>query len=121
MPLYRESGNVWKMGMHCKREARAQYEYSRREAELFLIVPFLGDHAGPHGVGKRSPRLVAYECRGNGTLPDLAPFSDLDFFIAPPDLDWTMLHTHEDYTLGGPYFIDKSWLVPRIRDRGFNG
>jgi hypothetical protein len=47
---------------------------------------------------------MAYACAGDGALPSLSPFANLDFFIAPPDFAWTMLHTHEDYALGGPYF-----------------
>ena len=40
-------------------------------------------------------------------------FKDTDFFIVPGDFGWTMIHTHEDYELGGPYFIRKDWIRSR--------
>jgi hypothetical protein len=110
-------GSVWKLGLRHRHGLRAEVEYSRRSATAFLIVPFLGPHVGPHSIWKPGPRTVAYECHGPGSLPDLSPFSNLDFFIAPTDLSWTMLRTHEDHDLGGPYFIDKDWLVPPTRGR----
>jgi hypothetical protein len=112
-------GDVWRLGLRHKHEARAEDEYARQSAPEFLIVPFLGDHAGPHDLGKRGPRTAAYECRGGTELPALSAFSVLDFFVSPPDLSWTMLLTHEDYALGGPYFIRQEWLVPPTRKRGF--
>lgn len=111
-------GDVWKMGMRNSREARAEAEYRKRSAAVFLIVPFLGDWAGPHGLGKIE-RSIAYECRGAGPLPRLLEFNSLDFFVSPPDLSWTIVHTHEDYSLGGPYFVDREWLTPPIRRRRF--
>jgi hypothetical protein len=107
-------GNVWTQGQRHKRRARAQHEFLNRVADEFLIVPVLGKRAGPHGIGTPNPRRCAYRCRASNGLPNLAEFANLDFFIAPPDFSWTMLHTHEDYELGGPYFIDRSWLVERI-------
>jgi hypothetical protein len=108
-------GDVWKLGLRRTHGVRAENEYSQRSATLFLIVPFLGKQAGPHGLGKRGPRTAAYECRGTGELPNLSEFSHLDFFVASPDLSWTMLHTHEDYSLGGPYFMERSWLARPTR------
>ena len=110
--------NVWRLGMRHKQGARALDEAARRRADTFLIVPFLGNHAGPHALADRNPRPCAYECTGD--LPDLSPFASLDFFVAPPDLRWTLLHTHEDHALGGPYFVDRAGLVPptRRRNRG---
>src|SRR5437764_4728133 len=66
--------DVWKLGMRYKQEARAQEEYTRHRADVFLIVPFLGDQAGPHSLGKGGTRTTAYECHGTGTLPDLSEF-----------------------------------------------
>ena len=108
-------GNVWRLKLRHKCEAKAEDAYSRQYAIEFLIVPFLGDHAGPHGVGTPSPRTTAYACTGSGTLPRLAAFANLDFFVAPPDSSWTMLHTHEDYVLGGPYYVEREWLTVPIR------
>jgi len=94
-----------------KSGAKAEFEYAKEIAEQFAIVPFLGDRAGPHGLGKRGPRTAAYDCRGPGPLPDLSSFAQLDFFIVPADWTWTMLHSHEDHSLGGPYFVRREWLA----------
>jgi hypothetical protein len=93
-----------------KQGAKAQFEYSQQTAETFMIVPFLGDVAGPHSIRKRCLRTAAYECRGDGSLPDLSAFAGTDFFIVPADRSWTMIHTHEDHALGGPYFVRKDWV-----------
>ena len=93
-----------------KQGGKAQFEYSDQSAETFMIVPFLGSIGGLHSVNKSEPRKAAYECHGNGTLPDLLAFAESDFFIVPVDFSWTMIHTHEDETWGGPYFIRKDWL-----------
>lgn len=90
--------------------AKAEFEYAKEQAVQFTIVPFLGTRAGPHGLSKPGPRTAAYECRGGGSLPDLSSFAKLDFFIVPADWSWTMVHTHEDHTLGGPYFVRREWL-----------
>src|SRR5689334_2295702 len=102
-----------------KEGAKAEEEYSRQVAPIFCIVPFLGPKAGPHSIGGNwRPKTAAYQCRGDGTLPDLSAFAERDLFVAPPDLSWTMVHTHEDHALGGPYFVRREWLVPPIRKRG---
>ena len=105
-------GNGVSRSTKYKEGVRAQYEYSHQSAEVFMIVPFLGNQGGPHSITKRGPRNSAYNCVGDGKLPDLASFANLDFFIVPADLGWTMIHTHEDYEWGGPYFILKDWLEP---------
>ena len=110
-------GDVWRLKLRHKRQAKAEEAYAKQRAIEFLIVPFLGDHAGPHGVGTPSPRTTALACVGDGALPRLAAFSNLDFFVAPPDLSWTMIHTHEDYVLGGPYYIERAWLTASIRNQ----
>jgi len=88
-----------------KQGAKAQFEYAHQSAETFMIVPFLGNDGGPQSITKHGPRTAAYECHGDGTLPDLSAFANTDFFIVPTDLNLTMVHTHEDYGWGGPYFI----------------
>jgi hypothetical protein len=99
-----------KHGLRNKHGAKAQFEYSNRSAEAFLIVPFLGNIGGEYSISKRGPRKAAYECHGDGVLPDLSAFADTDFFIVPVDFSWTMIHTHEDYETSGPIFIYKDWL-----------
>jgi hypothetical protein len=106
--------------LHYKQGAKAQFEYSCQAAQVFLIVPFLGDVVGPHSIKKPGPRKSAYQCAGSGTVPDVSTFAEIDFFVAPDDWSWTMMHTHEDCGFGGPYFIRKDWLGPpgRPQPRG---
>ena len=73
-----------------KEGGKAQFEYSQQPAETFLIVPFLGNVAGPQSINKPGPRKAAYECHGDGVLPDLSAFADTDFFIVPADFTWTI-------------------------------
>ena len=77
-----------------------------------MIVPYLGNGGWPQSFGKSGPHKAAYECHGDGTLPDLLTFAETDFFVLPDDSSWTMIHTHEDETWGGPTFIRKAWLAP---------
>lgn len=102
-----------------KEGAKAQFEYSQQSAETFMIVPFLGNVAGPHSINKPGARKAAYECHGDGTLPDLSAFAPTDFFVVPEDFSWTMMHTHEDYGFGGPYFVRKDWLGPPTTKRAW--
>jgi hypothetical protein len=87
---------------HLRRGAKAEHEYLREPCTNYLIVPFSGAVVGlpMHVLGRR---LDAYECRG--PLVPLGAFCDVEFFICPSDFAWTMIHTHEDHALGGPYFI----------------
>jgi hypothetical protein len=109
-------GKVWDLGLRYKHGVRAQAEYAQQTTKAFVIIPFLGDSAGPHSIGKRT-RTAAYECLASSDLPDLSEFANMDFFISPPDLSWTMLHTHEDQGFGGPYFVQRKLLVPPARKR----
>jgi hypothetical protein len=111
-------GDVWRLGMRHKQGQKAQGHYAAQVASEFLIVPFLGDVAGPHSIGDHGPVAAAYQCRGDGRLPDLSQFTpSVDFFVIPPDFNWTMVHTHEDHEFGGPYFIQAEWLTPPTRRR----
>ena len=113
-------GNCFDRRFRQKEGGKAQFEYSSQIAARFLIVPFLGNVGGPHSINKRGPRKAAYDCHGDGNLPDLSAFAPTDFFIVPDDLSWTMIHTHEDAMFGGfggPYFVRKEWLVPAKRKR----
>jgi hypothetical protein len=104
--------------VHQKQGAKAQFEYAQQSSEAFRIVPFLGSVAGPHSIGTSGPRKAAYDCQGGGTLPDLSAFAGTEFFIVPADWSWTMIHTHEDYALGGPYFVRREWLGLPSRKKG---
>lgn len=108
-------GNCFEFRCRLREGGRAQFEYSQEVAECFMVVPFLSNVGGPHSINKSGPGTAAYQCQGDGRLPDLSSFKDIDFFIMPPDLAWTMIHTHEDHGFGGPYFIRREWVVPPTR------
>jgi hypothetical protein len=89
--------------------ARADHEYRCQSCSHYLIVPFsAGVPALPVHVNRQA--IDAYQCRG--PLISLGAFCDAEFFISPPDLTWSMIHTHEDHAFGGPYFIRAEW-IPR--------
>jgi len=87
--------------------AKADYEYQQEPCTHYLIVPFSSGIAGlpVHVLGQC---MGAYECRG--PLAALGAFCDVEFFVCPTDFSWTMIHTHEDHALGGPYFIRAEWI-----------
>jgi hypothetical protein len=95
---------------------RAEAEFAREAANRFFIVPFLNERGVPQAIGDRLVSC-AYECAGK--LVPLGDFAGRDLFVAPPDFAWTMIHTHEDHALGGPYFSRAEWLVPPTRRRGW--
>jgi hypothetical protein len=87
--------------------AKADHEYLRQPCTHYLLVPFsAGVRELPvHVLGRL---LGAYDCRG--PLVPLGAFCDVEFFVSPTDFSWTMIHTHEDHALGGPYFIRSEWV-----------
>ena len=97
--IYGKTGNL---GGQRRRGHKALSEYQRESAVNFIIVPFL--HGGPY-TQKSKTRTTAYECHGNGMLPILSSFCAVELFISPPDMSWTMIHTHEDHGYGGPDFV----------------
>ena len=90
---------------------KAEHEFAREPCTHYLIVPFTSDvpRIPMHIQGRGKRTLDAYECEG--PLVALGEFCQAEFFVAPLDLSWTMVHTHEDHALGGPYFIRREWLV----------
>jgi hypothetical protein len=87
--------------------ARADHEYRKQVCDHYFVVPFgTGVEKLPvHVVGP--PLIEAYECRG--PLVPLGAFHNAEFFVCPPDLSWTMVHTHEDHAVCSPYFIRAEW------------
>jgi hypothetical protein len=90
--------------------AKAVNEFVRETPEQWLLVPFLAPVPGtPVSPSSRRQRfLSAFECCG--PLLELGEFCGDEFFIAPLDFSWTFIATHEDYSLGGPYFVRQEWL-----------
>lgn len=87
--------------------AKADYEYRCQPCAHYLIVPFSAAVPGLP-VHRGGQTLAAYGCRG--PLIALGAFCNAEFFICPTDLSWSMIHTHEDHVLGGPYFIRADWI-----------
>jgi hypothetical protein len=86
---------------------RADHEFGRQACDHYFVVPFSANVDGlPIHVDNMM--IGAYECRG--PLVSLAAFHDSEFFVCPPDLSWSMVYTHEDHSMGGPYFIRTEWL-----------
>lgn len=90
-----------------KQGAKAEHAYAAAVCDQYFVVPFSSDVAGlPVRVRDRS--LSAYRCRG--PLVPLGEFHNSEFFVCPLDYAWTMVHTHEDHSFGGPYLITEDWL-----------
>jgi hypothetical protein len=100
-------GQAFRGRSRLRHGAKADYEYRGESCDHYLIVPFSTGVAGlpVHVLGRR---LSAHECRG--PLVPMGAFCDVEFFVCPADFAWAMVHTHEDYELGGPYFIRVEWL-----------
>jgi hypothetical protein len=103
----RVSGRAFRARPRLRRGPKAEHEYRSQACDHYLIVPFSASVAGlPVHVYRQA--IAAYECRG--PLIALGMFCDAEFFISPPDLTWTMIHTHEDHAIEGPYFILADWI-----------
>jgi hypothetical protein len=100
-------GHVFRPGQRLRHGAKAVHEYLSESATRWMLVPFLANVPGtPTHVLAR--RLSAFDCEG--PLVELAEFSDAVFFVSPADLAWTFVRTHEDFALGGPYFLRAEWI-----------
>lgn len=88
--------------------SRAEFEYASQPAGRWLVVPLSAGVAGT-SVSPIRPGECGYECEG--PLVPLGAACWVEFIVSPADLSWTMLHTHEDHALGGPYFVRREWLA----------
>lgn len=87
--------------------ARADFELARQASCRWLIVPLRAGVAGTP-INPRGRVLNGYECEG--VVVPLGALCGAEFAVSPVDLSWAMLYTHEDYALGGPYFVHQVWL-----------
>jgi hypothetical protein len=100
-------GHAFRGRPRLRHGAKAEREYRSQTCDHYRIVPFSADVSGlPVHVFRQA--IGAYECCG--PLVALGAFCDAEFFISPLDLAWAMIHTHEDYAFGGPYFIRADWI-----------
>ena len=86
---------------------RAVHEFLHQPEERWSLVPFLSDVPGTP-VSVRGPAMSAFAC--DGPLVAMGAFGNVEFFVSPPDLSWTFVHTHEDFAPGGPFFVRAEWL-----------
>lgn len=100
-------GHAFRPGLRHRHGAKALHEYLAEAPRQWVLVPFLANVPGTpmHVLG---PRLSAFECEG--PLLELGEFNDVEFFVSPPDYAWTLVRTHEDFELGGPYFVRHEWV-----------
>lgn len=80
------------------------------ETNLILLMLSSRIDAFPITTNHRSNS--AYEFNGNAI--DLSQFHDLEFAVFPVTYDWTLVHTHEDGAMGGPYFIRANQLSTEV-------
>jgi hypothetical protein len=100
-------GRAFRGRPRLKHGFRADHEYAWQSCDHYLVVPFSTGVAGLplHVLGRT---ISAYECCG--PLLPLGDYHNAEFFVCPLDLSWTMVHTHKDHALGGPYFIRAEWM-----------
>jgi hypothetical protein len=101
-------GNAFCRGMRYKEGVKAQYALSQVEGGSFLLLSMPSKLAF-WGTSERCPEW-GYTCNAP-QVPDLGSFCNLDFVMPAADFSWTMVYTHEDFTLGGPYFAERDWLA----------
>jgi hypothetical protein len=98
---------VFRSRLRHRHGAKAVYAYLNERATSWMLVPFLSNVYGTP-IHVATPRLSAFECEGR--LLELGDFSEMEFFVCPPDFAWTFVRTHEDFALGGPYFVRADWV-----------
>jgi hypothetical protein len=101
-------GKAWIQRSRMRRGVKAEAEYLQQPCEHYLIVPFTANVEGtPIHVYRQA--ISAYECQGR--LISLVQFCDAEFFVSTLNFEWTLVHTHEDYAIDGPYFVRREWVV----------
>ena len=87
--------------------ARALQEVELDYHEHFFLVPYRNSHNLDV-----SAVSSAYECFAV-SIPDLNRCTrEMDIFVSPPDLSWTLVYL-SGKTPGGPYFTRPEWILPR--------
>lgn len=107
-------GHVFRRELRHRHGASAVHEFLNEPATRWMLVPFLSNvpRIPMHVLAQR---LSAFDCKG--PILELGDFNDVEFFVSPPDFAWTFVRTHEDFELGGPYFVRAEWSALRARRR----
>lgn len=82
-----------------------EFGFARSRLGLKALNAYFACTAGDFLVIPAHDTVPALRCHGDA-LPDLSPLAP-EFYVFPPDLEWTMVFSHE-----GPIFSRKEWLVP---------
>jgi hypothetical protein len=99
--------NAFLPGMTCREGPKARHAFRQVEARQFLILQMANSGCPP--FASRAQASFGYRCTGDA-VPDLSTFNHLEIAVVDSESTWTMAHTHEDDSLGGPYFILRSWV-----------
>ena len=95
-------------GTLCRHGRPAMDEFLSMHGQNFLVL-FLSDHVTAFPVSRTARRCAVLAA--NGPLVDLSTFHNLEFAITPESFEWTLVHTHEDWGCGGPYFVRAADIV----------
>ena len=106
----RDHGSPFRARGRYRQGAKALHEYLNEQATRWRLIPFLSAVSGT-SVHVLALALSAFECEG--PLLELDDFRNVEFSVSPPDLAWTLVRTHEDFALGGPYFVRAGWVEVR--------
>lgn len=89
-------------GTPCRHGTKAVAEWLSVQPGEFLIL-FLSARVTAFPVSQNSRPCLVLSLHGSPV--DVSDFQELEFAITPITYDWTLVHTHEDWSLGGPYFV----------------
>jgi hypothetical protein len=84
---------------------KAFNQYVAQTHKGLYDVSLLGCAMVPNVSSKVSSWQFGFEISGNPLPPDLREFHMLEFSVTDAMWRWTLVHTHEDFAYGGPYFI----------------
>ena len=79
--------------------------YLKQTHEGLFIVSLLGSRMIPNACSESAKWKFGFHISGKLAPPDLREFHNLEFSITDTMLNWTFIHTHEDFSYGGPYFV----------------
>ncbi len=82
---------------------RAVAEFLSAPIQDYVIL-FLSSRINAYPISTNQRPCSAFLFTGKPV--DLSEFHELEFAVFPDSYEWTMVHTHEDWSLGGPYFVN---------------
>ncbi|MGO8744910.1 MAG: hypothetical protein ACLQNE_02865 [Thermoguttaceae bacterium] len=106
-------GNALSQGTRYKEGNKARNALSRMDASDFFLLSVINE--SPHLRSSEPNPKWGYTCKAQ-MIPDLSQFCTLDFAMVASDYSWTMIYSHEDDILGGPYFTEMDWVTIQSRD-----